>query len=84
MVGRAGPASASIIISAETETVGMGQIANPPKTHVGFDQEKVADAARVRGAGGRFEHVPAILRMKYWRRNDTFWRQRKMTSLGGK
>ena len=34
---------------------------DPPKTHVGLDQEEVAYAARVGRAGGGLEHVPAIL-----------------------
>jgi hypothetical protein len=66
--GGAGQQSASITLAEIEDT-----LQNTPKAHVGFDQEEVADAARVRGTGGRFEHIPTIFRMKYWRRNDTFF-----------
>ena len=42
---------------------------NPPKAHIELDQDEVANATRVRRAGSRLEHVPAILRMEH-RRNE--------------
>ena len=40
-----------------------------PKAHIELDQDEVANATRVRRAGSRLEHVPAILRMEH-RRNE--------------
>jgi hypothetical protein len=39
---------------------------DPPKAHIGFDREQITYAARVRRAGSRLEHVPAILRVEHW------------------
>jgi hypothetical protein len=56
---------------------------DPPKAHVGLDQDEVAYAARVGRAGSGLEHIPAILRMEHRRtRNDASGRKRPEKGSG--
>jgi hypothetical protein len=58
-----------LILTAAAQT-SWGKSCNyPPKAHIELDQDEVANGARVRRAGSRLKHEPAILRMEHWR-ND--------------
>ena len=47
---------------------------DPPKAHVGFNQDQITHAARVGRARSRLEHIPAILRVEHWG-DDATWAQ---------
>src|SRR5437588_863545 len=60
---------------AEEKQTSQGKAGgDPPKAHVGFNQDQITYAARVGRARSRLEHIPAILRMEH-RGDDATWAQ---------